>query len=214
MLSRNKSPDQIGTGLPMPAEPLGTAQFAAQHSRQCVLIREIKIALRGNGDVEFFRIHSGPEHPRLDTTIDQLFEQTQNWRNQFAKTPGSAQVLGLMEIFGIDQTNELRVIEVVTPDESTKSVERFGGRQIVKRKRFFRLPQCKISRLENLAKEPYLAAKIVVNHPFGACGLARNPVTPGAGEPVFGKLGRGRAQDSRPGGGRVTALADQRWPRN
>ena len=129
MLSRNKSPDQIGAGLPMPSRRCGGAQSLPKHRRQRVLIREIKIALRSNRDIEFFA-STPARNTAARTPRRPIVRANPKSAKPVRQGDRSAQVLGLMQVFGIDQTDELRMIKVITPDKSTETIQCFGRRQI------------------------------------------------------------------------------------
>ena len=104
----------------------------------------------------------------------------------------------LVQVLAVDQRDEFRIFEIVSPGEADEALQRGDGVILLDLELGFGLADPCIGVLQRDAEEFFLVAEVMVEHALVGLGAGGNVVDPRTAQPLAGEFGLGRGEDPCP----------------
>ncbi|MNT50402.1 hypothetical protein D3C72_1873210 [compost metagenome] len=104
-----------------------------------------------------------------------------------------------MQVFAVDQGQEVRVLQVVLPGEGHQLGDRLDRGQLFELELAFGLADVLVGRFEHGLEQPLFVAEVLIDHAFVGLGAQRDAVDACATQPQLGEFDLGGIEDSQAG---------------
>src|SRR2546430_13817938 len=99
------------------------SQLAPEHSRKRCAVGEIEVTERRDRDVKLGRVDTTPEHAAFLAARQQSLQETDDRNHQLGELRRLLQMARAVQVLGVHETDELGMLEVITPDKTAELVE-------------------------------------------------------------------------------------------
>ena len=153
-----------------------------------MVVGEVKIGQPRDRDVELQRIDAAAHDAIRVTARQNLAQRLDQGRVHVTNAIGLHQVLGLVQVCGVEQRNEFRVRKVIVPGESDEALDRLRRRQVGQMQLFFGFTNIGVSPFQHGQKEIIFAGKVIVDQALVELDALCNSIHPRAAQTVLRKF--------------------------